>query len=213
MRHMSAIWHQQGLETALAYFLGYADLSMRSIAVSVTAYDQHRDGDPGQILSEIECGKSGIEPDVIPSPKRDIDVLVITRKTLAQVARFECLACISDLGEGFRLNAKMRCHQNDTTHARICNISDIGGGHRSAVAVTEQKPPTKSDRFEDFRQDVERVTLHIIDRKGRHNRRRCAVAGARIDKYAGASLFENTTREFAPRADGAKSFVQHDDRR
>src|ERR1700690_787278 len=96
-------------------------------------------------------------------------------------------------------------------HAGIRNIPSISGGHRSAVAMTEQKSLAKSDRFEEFRQDVERVTLDIVDRKAGLNRRRCSVAGARIDEYAGASTFEDTAREFPPRADGAKPFVQHDD--
>ena len=60
---------------------------------------------------------------------------------------------------------------------------------------------------------VARFVVHVGERPRQRDRARLAVAGARIDKHAGAGRLLQFLRKVAPQADAAEALVQHHQRR
>ena len=79
--------------------------------------------------------------------------------------------------------------------------------------MSEQQAAAKADRIEQFRQHVERLDVHVVERARQFYRRRGAIAGARIGEYAGAGRGLQFFRKVAPQPGGAEAFVQHHDGR
>ena len=79
--------------------------------------------------------------------------------------------------------------------------------------MSEQQASTKADGIEQFRQHVERLDVHVVERARQFCRRRGAVAGARIGEHAGAGRGLQLVGKVAPQPGGAEAFVQHHDGR
>ena len=80
--------------------------------------------------------------------------------------------------------------------------------------MAEQKAAAKADLVEQFRQHVERLDMHVVERARQFRRRRMAVTGARIGEHAGAGRGLKFFGKVAPQSGRSEAFMQHhDDRR
>ena len=85
MRRVAAAREEQGLRRERAALDGF-HLSESPVLV-VLALDHERGaGNRREIFLDVPVAKLRIEPDVIPSAKRFLDVIVIARKFLGQIA-------------------------------------------------------------------------------------------------------------------------------
>ena len=79
--------------------------------------------------------------------------------------------------------------------------------------MTNQQAAAEADRVQQLRQDVERFAVHVVERARQLDWRGRAIAGARIEKYAGAGRGLQFFGKVAPQRGGAEAFMQHDDGR
>ena len=118
-----------------------------------------------------------------------------------------------DLGDAHVLDEEMRRDEHQPAHAMILHGTGVDRRDRGAVAVAEQKAALKADRVEHARQHRAGFLVHERDRARHRTWARRAVTGARIDEDAGAGRLSDGVRKTSPQADGAETFVQHDDGR
>ena len=107
----------------------------------------------------------------------------------------------------------MRRHQDQSPYAMILHTARVVRGDRRAVTVAEQDAAAESDCVEQLRQHVRRLALHVVERAWQRDRRRLAIARARVDEHAGAGFLGELLREIAPGCDRTESLVQHHDGR
>ena len=74
-------------------------------------------------------------------------------------------------------------------------------------------PRRKPIGVEQLWQHLERLDMHVIERARQRDRRRGAIARARIDEHAGRGRGLQPVRKIAPQPDTAEALVQHDDGR
>ena len=126
----------------------------------------------------------------------------------AKASRARRISAMPDL-----LGEKMRRDQHQPAHAVILHAAGIDGGDRGAVAVAEQKTALKADCREHARQHFAGLLMHEGGRARQFAGTRLAVAGARIDKHAGAGRRRDLIGKRSPQADAAEALVQHHDGR
>ena len=80
----------------------------------------------------------------------------------------------------------MRRDHRQCAHAVILDTTGIDRRNRGAVGMAEQNTATKADGGEQFRQHLERLDMHVVERARQRHARGRAIAGARIDEHAGA---------------------------
>ena len=64
------------------------DLFQGAIFILNALYSQHAAGDRGKIFLDVPGSKRRIQPDVVPTPKRAVHIVVITGEALAQIGGF-----------------------------------------------------------------------------------------------------------------------------
>ena len=97
--------------------------------------------------------------------------------------------------------------------AMIAGRPGIDRRDRGTIGMAEQHAALKADGVEQSGQDVERLAVHIIERARQDDRRRGAIAGARIDEDAAAGRGGELFRKIAPQRGRPEAFMQHDDGR
>src|SRR5713101_253093 len=98
-------------------------------------------------------------------------------------------------------------------YAVILNTAGIDRRDRSAVGMPEQEAAAKADFVQQFWQNLERLDMHVVERPRQLDRRRGAIARARIDEHTGPHRGLKPVRKISPLPNRAKTFVQHDDGR
>src|SRR5690242_6595288 len=106
----------------------------------------------------------------------------------------------------------MRSDENEAADAVVLVATCIDRCNRGAVAVTDQKTATESNRIEQRRQRFARLVMHIGEWPRQIDWRRVAVAGTRIDENTDAGRRRQLVREIVPKADAAKPLMHHHQR-
>src|SRR6185312_3499338 len=107
----------------------------------------------------------------------------------------------------------MRRDQHDSAEAMILMGAGIDRGDGRAIAVTDQYTAPEIDCIEQRRHDGPRFIVHVGQWSGKIDRRRSAVARARINEDAAAGRPLQPVREVAPQVDAAETLVQQHQRR
>src|SRR5208283_127619 len=108
MRDVTAVRNDQCLQPASAYFFSHCDLAVGAVAVVVAADDKRRNTNLRQFVAQVEGREGGIEPRVVPAPEGRVDIVVVAREPLAQVAGLVGVPGVADFGKSLRFDEKMR---------------------------------------------------------------------------------------------------------
>src|SRR5436305_12825313 len=76
MRRMSGALDDRYVDRAIAFLFGDLDLTQGAVLVVGALHDQERHADIGEIFRNIPVAKFRVEPGVVPSVERVVDVLV-----------------------------------------------------------------------------------------------------------------------------------------
>ncbi len=60
------------------------DLGQRAVLVAIALDDEHGRGDRGQVRLDVPRPELGVQPDVVPSPKRGVDIVVVATEARSQ---------------------------------------------------------------------------------------------------------------------------------
>src|SRR6267142_2792298 len=213
MRRMPGARNDRHLDRAVALFLG--DLGLTDGAVLIVGALQDRDGDPdvGEVFGYVPTAKLWIEPRAVPAIERIVDIAVPARQFRLEVGRLVGLLDLGDRGHRNIFHDEMRRDHCDPAYAVILNSTGVDRGDRSAVGMSDQEAAAKACRVQQLRQDVERFGVHVVERARQLDRRRGAIARARVHEHAGAGGGGKPVRKIPPQPGRSQPFMQHDDGR
>jgi hypothetical protein len=95
----------------------------------------------------------------------------------------------------------------------ILHAAGIDRSDRGAVGMADEDAAPEADLIKQFRQHVQRLAMHVVDRPRQRDGSRVAIAGARIDEDTGARRLLKFVGKVAPQRGGAEAFMQHDEGR
>ena len=187
MRRMSRAGDQADIDRAVAFAPRDLDLPHGAVLIVLALHDLHRHADIGEVVGNIPVAEFRIEPGAVPAIEGVVDILVPARQLLLQVRWSRRSSRISAI-EATEISSTMKCGaiSDEAAYAMILMRAGIDRRDRGAVGMAEQQTAAKADRVEQFRQHVERLALHVVERARQFHRRRMAIAGARIGEHAGA---------------------------
>src|SRR5262249_13570815 len=148
---MASVWQQRDFDGAIAFFLCGFDLLHGAVLIVRTLHDQHRHADVGKKLRDIPLAEVGIEPGVVPSLERIIDIRMPSRQARAQIAGLVRFLRFDDRSYAGILREKMRSDQYKSADAVILVAARVNGCNRGTVAVAYQKAALEADRIEQAR--------------------------------------------------------------
>src|SRR6266404_9265106 len=132
MRRVSAIRKDQRLRPR-DLPLNRFDMGHSSVFVVFALYHQRGAGDRSEIFFDVPVAKLWVEPDVIPSAKHFVNMIVIPRKFFRQVARFVQLANGPCATQAELLDENVRRLQNESAYP-LRPSARINQGDGSAIA-------------------------------------------------------------------------------
>src|SRR5260370_4438302 len=185
-------------------------LSERAVFVVLALNHQRGAGNCFQIFFDVPLAELRIEPDVVPSAKGAIDVIVIGRQSFRKVGGLVEFANRGDASDAQILHKNVRRLKSKSAHAlgpSACVNQSDGG----AVAVSKKNGPLNLKRAEQFRKNYFGFVMHEVSRALLREAFRFSMAVARIHQNAAAGGLRHSLREIFPHGDGPEAFVEHDD--
>src|SRR6266446_5957604 len=213
MRRMSGARDDRHVDRTIAFFSRDIDLADCPILVIGALQDCNGNAYVGEIFRNIPVAKLWVEPCRVPPVERVVDVVVPALQLRPEIGGLIGLLDLGDRGDRNIFHDEMGRDHRYAAYAVILNTAGIDRRNRSAVGMPEQKAAAKADFVEQFWQNLERLDMHIVERTRQLDRRRAAIARARIDEYTGPGRGLEPVRKISPQPNRAKTFMQHDDGR
>ncbi len=113
-----------------------------------------------------------MEPDIIPSPKRERRVAMMPGEFFGEIRSLETRASLRDAGNAEIFNENMWGEQHQSAHAVVGSCIDKSNG--AAIAVADEDGIVDVELREEIGQRVQGLVVHITN-------------GARLGEERGAS--------------------------
>ena len=179
------------------------NLRHRAVCVHEALNGEQWTGDLRQQRFDIPGAKRRIQPDVAPSQKRRIDVVVVARKLSSQISSQVVFARPGNAGDGDVFNKNMWCCDDDARYG-VREQRRVYQRDGAAVAMTEQPRfvvcNVDADGGEKCRQYFTRLNVHEVHPPlfVMRPRRRFAVTRTGIDQPARADCRAKLRRKVTP---------------
>ncbi len=154
---------------------------------------------------------SGCQPDVVPSPKRGVDIVVVATEARAQVTVAVRDASRLDRLDPDVLDEHMRRDEHEAGH--WVTAPGMDDRDRGAVAVADEERTLEAELGEQRWEHDQRLVVHVRHRPwfGRRGRSAVAVARVRHRRHV-TERGPHVVDEPLPQVEGPEPFVQEDDR-
>ncbi len=186
------------------------ELLHRAVLVVVALDREHRAANLRQLGLDVPVAELRIEPAVVPAEKGAVGIVVHAGQRLPELAVLPCLARDADALDRHVLDEDMRRHDRDRARSVARGVEQRD---RPAVAVADEQRRVDAEFREQGRQHDPRLAMEIVGAAPLRERRRAAVAAARIDEAGRGEPVAHGARKIAPARDRAQPFVQEDERR